>query len=172
MLANHINKPANTLDCPRSAADVYYFGMYVHDYLDNIYRNLKLASRPNQDNRKQFDASRNTCKDEIRTLIENYLNRCLGYFYKNGGPVIQAPVSDTDIQEIQPFFYKIAANFYDQLETMSYIASKGDMSANDLKVESTKYIIGLLNTMEKLYSVDEVKEAFEDLITVEKNLLQ
>jgi hypothetical protein len=174
MLANHLevnNKPASTLNCPRSAADVYYFGMFLQDYLDNIYRDLGLAGRPNQNNRKQFDPSGNTCKDEIQTLIKTYLNQCLGYFYKNGGPVIQAPVTDTDVQDIQPFFNKIAANFFDQLETMSYIASKGDMNANELKVESANYIIGLLNIMEKLYSVDEVKEAFEDLIRVEKNLM-
>lgn len=175
MLAKHgdvTNQSVNTLNCPRNAAEVYYFGMFLQDSLSHIYEDLGIAGGLAQSIRNQIDANCKTCKDEIQTLIKTYLNQRLGYFYINRGPVMQAPVSDDDVQDIQPFFNKITSNFYDQLETMAYIASKGNMNANELKMESSNYIIGLLNILERLYSVDEVKEAFEDLIEVERNLLQ
>ncbi len=161
----------NLLSCPRNGADVYYFGMLLQESVANVCKDLS-SSRPNQAGRTRLDPSRFICKNEIQTLINTYLNQTLGHFYKNGGRVMLSPVSDAEANDIQPFFQKMADNFNDYLETMAYLASKGEMNAGQLQLESSAYIVGLLGTMERLYKVEEIRDAFADLISVEKKLLQ
>jgi hypothetical protein len=92
----------------------------------------------------------------------------LWYFYNNGGPIIEAPVSEQLAKEIQPFFNRIMANLLNQLDVMMNMTANGDISASDLDDSINNNIIAMYTVMSKLFKVDEVKDAFNDLIEIRR----
>ncbi|MGS0763482.1 hypothetical protein [Syntrophomonas curvata] len=171
MLANKIQvRPTVSVTCPRCTEEVYSLGAELKDYLGQSYLDLGGRVREAQKNMLKKLATRYfENKKEITNLINADLNRDLAYFYENGGPIIEPPVTEQNIKDIEPFFYKAMANFFSQLDAMAYIVGKGEMSVTELERETYQYITGLFNIMGRLYQNPEVRKAFNELIRIEMN---
>ncbi len=72
---------------------------------------------------------------------------------------------------IQPFFNKIFVTFKNQLDLFFTMAAEGKMSTSELAAEIDNCIIGMYTALGKLYQVDDISYAFEQLIDIKKNKL-
>ena len=169
MLANKVQvKPIISITCPRCSGEVYSLGVELKGHLAQAYMDLSGRGRESQRNMLKKLAIRYfENKKEITDLINADLNRELAYFYQNGGPIIEAPVTEKDIRDIEPFFYKTIANFFSQVDAMVYVVGKGEMSVTELERETYQYISGLFNILGRLYQDPEVKKAFNELVRFE-----
>jgi len=176
MLATKIStkeKSKSTIPCPRCAEEVYSLAIELNDYLGQTY--MDLAGRIREPQRTMLKKLATRCfekKSEFTNLINDDLNRELAYFYEHGGPVIEYPVTELDIKDIQPFFNKSTSNFFSQLDAMVYITGKGEMSVAELESETYNYIIGLFTILGRLYQSAEVREAFGELVRIEMSKAQ
>jgi hypothetical protein len=169
MLADMIplrEKYNRAVTCPRSAGDVYSFGLVLYDYLTRNYTDL--ANQIKDQNRfLDLTARYNRQKKDVNELINNDLNHSLACFYETGGAVIEPPVSQLDLKDIQPFFNKTLANFYSQLDAMLYVMGKGKMTVAELEEETHNYVVGLFTILRRFYQAPEVRQAFNELIQIE-----
>lgn len=176
MLANEIStkeKPKSTIPCPRCAEEVYSLAIELNDYLGQTY--MDLAGRTREPQRSMLKKLATKCfekKSDITNAINDDLNRELAYFYEHGGPVIEPPVTEVNIKDIQPFFNKSASNFFSQLDAMVYVTGKGEMSVTELERETCNYTVGLFTILGRLYQAAEVREAFGELVRIEMSKAQ
>ena len=88
--------------CPRSADEAYSMGVKMQGFIGGIMaENISEAG-----SREEREAVKRqlAIKNRIRQLADFNLNQLLDYFYNNGGPVIEPPVSEHTAKDIQPFF--------------------------------------------------------------------
>ncbi|MDD3364832.1 MAG: hypothetical protein PHZ03_07625 [Syntrophomonas sp.] len=157
--------------CPRSVDDVYSLGVRLQYYIGAIYLELDAMNQGSKQIPYTSLALRQLeGKEEIEKLVNDNLNRLLWYFYNNGGPIIEAPVSEQVAKELQPFFNRIMANFLNQLDVMVNMTFNGDISAIDLDDSINNNIIAMYTVIAKLFKLDEIKNAFNDLISIRKAL--
>jgi hypothetical protein len=105
-------------------------------------------------------------KAEIQKLANLNLNEKLAYFYNNGGPIIEPPVSVRQAKEINGFFNRIVANYLNQMDVIINKATKVHDSLNELEVEINKIIIRMLTDLANLYQDDDIRLAFKEMISL------
>jgi len=168
---NQTEETATLGPCPRSADEVYSFGVSLQYYIGDIYLELEALTQGEQRlYYKNLALSQLNVKQEIEKLANENLNRLLWYFYNNGGPIIEAPVTDNMAKEIQPFFNRIAVNFMNQLDVLVRLASKGNMSPSEMESTINEGIIDMYTTMGMLFNTDEIQDSFNELIEIIRSL--
>lgn len=165
-----VDELINFGSCPCSVDEVYSLGISLQYYIGDIYLDLEATQGPQKFLYKKLALNQLDIKEEIAKLANANLNQLLCYFYNNGGPIIEAPVSEEMAKEIQPFFNRIAVNFMNQLDVIVSMASKGNMDPSELESAINNNIIAMYTTMRKLFQVDEIENAFNELISIRKAL--
>jgi hypothetical protein len=161
-------KIMETIPYPRCAEDVYSLGIRLQQYLADICLSLAKCRPESERNMLRIIAkSQLEHKKEMLNLMNTNLNQALAYFYENGGPIIELPVSEAEVKDIHLFFDKSVANFFSKLDTMFHINSKSEINKLDAQINSCT--IELFIMLGKLYKTIEVKEAFAELIRIKKS---
>lgn len=161
-----LNKLGN---CPRYVDDVYTLGINLHYYAGAIY--LELADLYQGYCKAQFKnlaLKELQGKQEIERFAKHNYNQLLMYFYDNGGPIIEAPVSEKMKNELQSTFDGILAEFLSQLSTVANAAAIGKMTARELAEAINSHMIATYTEISKLYGNKEIQNAFDELITIRK----
>ncbi len=151
--------------CPRSADEAYSMGVKIQGFIGGIMaENFSgVGSREEREAVKRQLA----IKNRIRQLAEFNLNQLLDYFYNNGGPVIEPPVSEYTAKEIQPFFNRIAVN---ALTQMMEAAEQYQGDLQEAVMSITDIIVSMYEAMSKLYpEANEVKTAFAEMRELHQN---
>lgn len=157
--------------CPRSADQVYSLGINVQYCIGDVYLELSsLNQEPAKSQYKNMAMRQLDGKNEIEKLANINLNRLLTYFYNNGGQVIEPPLNDEMARQIKPFFSRMADNFIKQLNIIAGMAAKNNLSGCELEHTLNETIIDMYNTMSMFFPVDEIRNAFSDLIEVRENI--
>jgi hypothetical protein len=105
-------------------------------------------------------------KEEVDRFANADLNRLLWYFYNNGGPVIENPVSERLAKELQPFFNQIVANFLSQADVLLKMTANGNIGADAMEAEINHNLIRMYSTLSKLFQVEDMGKACENLIGI------
>lgn len=167
MMNETITRP---LSCPRNAIDVYLLGVFIEDYLVNTLTELA-NKKPRNNNFITLVKSHVIRRDKMRELSKNCLNCSLAYFYANGGPIIEPPISEQYLIKVNPSFNRKIAKFSDQLNAILNIFARAN-NTEKAERELTNSIVELLARLNNLYQDAEIIEAFADLIRVETAALQ
>jgi hypothetical protein len=151
--------------CPRSADEAYSMGVKMQGFIGGIMaENISEAG-----SREEREAVKRqlAIKNRIRQLADFNLNQLLDYFYNNGGPVIEPPVSEYTAKEIQPFFNRIAMN---ALIQMMEAAEQYQGNLQETVTNITDSVVSMYEAMGKLYpETNEVKTAFAEMRELHKN---
>lgn len=156
----------NSISCPRSVEEVYSIGIKLQYLIGDIYLSLANSSKGSLKNTykamaiKQLDR-----KVEIQKLANAHLNEKLMYFYNNGGPIIEPPVSERQAKSINGFFNRIAGNHLNQLDVIISKAEGFD-GINELEGEINEIIIHMFTDLANLYQDDDIKLAFKEMICI------
>lgn len=162
---NTVGKVAYLGQCPRWVDDVYALGISLQSYISEIYFELESLSEGKQKILyRNLALSQLVAKEEIRKLADYNLNQLLAYFYNNGGPIIEPPVSEKMGHDIQPFFSRIASNFLDELDVIVKLAVKGTIDASQLDNALDNYLNAMYMTMGKLFPVPALEKAFTNMV--------
>lgn len=147
---------------PRSVDEVYSLGTKFQYYLGDVYLALNAQQGSTKNFYKEQAMKQLDIKKEIRSLANDNLNQLLGYFYDNGGPIIEPPVSEAMAKEMQPFFNRIAANTLNQISLA--IDDANVIKAENLVKMINIAIVDMYTAMSKLFKTNkEVSEAFNNL---------
>jgi len=95
---------ADPISCPRCEIDVYSLGIFIEDYLINTFMELARRNKKSDNIFEALAENHIARRDKMRELAYNSLNRSLIYFYAQGGPVIEPPVSEQYIMKATPSF--------------------------------------------------------------------
>ncbi len=166
-----VNNTAKSIPCPRCMNDVYAIGTHIQYHVGDIC--LQLADINMGDQRKQYikmAIKQSKGKNQILTLANAHLNELQWYFYNNGGRVIEDPVSKKQAREIQPFFNRIMDNFLERLDALLKLPSKVNMSAGEIEIIINEDIIDMYANLSRLFQVDEIVYAFDQLISIKNNV--
>lgn len=172
---NNHTKPYDLLadlgPCPCSVDQVYSLGVRIQYYVGDIYLELERLNQGVAKNQyKKLALSQLDGKNEVEKLANINLNKLLSYFYNNGGPIIDSPVSEQMARELRPFYIRISTNFLKQLDLIVSLASKGYMSVSELECTINNSVTEMYSAMSMLFPVDEMKEAFDDLTRVRESI--
>jgi hypothetical protein len=157
----------NPISCPCSVEEVYSIGIKLQYLTGDMY--LKYANTSKgfpKDSLKALAIKQLDRKAEIQKLANLNLNEKLAYFYNNGGPIIEPPVSVRQAKEINGFFNRIVANYLNQMDVIISKATKVNDSFNELEVEINKIIIRMLTDLANLYHDDDIRLAFKEMISL------
>lgn len=158
--------------CPRSVDQIYSLGVRIQYHIGDVYLELERVNQGTAKSQYKTLALRQLDgKGEIEKLANINLNRLLSYFYNNGGPVIEPPVSEELVQEVRPFYVRLSENFLKQLDFIVNLASKGRMNVSEIEDTINHSVAELYLTLTMLYPQDEMKKAFSDLIRVRENIV-
>jgi hypothetical protein len=156
--------------CPQSVDEVYLLGDKMQDYLGAAYNELAVLSAGPKKKIYSYLAKKQLgAKKEIETLANNNLNKLLQYFYENGGPIIEPPVSEELAREIKPFFKKIMESFLNQVDSLINKAARDEISSSDLEIEVNYQFINMYTAISRLYQAEEIQNTFNELISIKKD---
>lgn|GEM_PF-823850 len=156
--------------CPRYVDDVYSLGINLHYYVSRIY--LKLSNLFQGTRKSQF---KNLAiieikgKKQIQKLAKYNYDQLLTYFYANGGPIIESPVSEKKRNELSPAFDQIITSLATRLKIAVDKATNSQMTAKELEKFINKNIIASYAQISRLYDNEEIQKAFTELITIRKD---
>ncbi len=153
------------LSCPRYAIDVYLLGLFIEDYLVNTLTELTYR-KPRNNNFTTLVKSHMIRRDKMQGLSKNCLNCSLAYFYANGGPIIEPPISEQYLKKVNPSFNRKIAKFFGQLNAILNIFAQAS-NTEKAERELNNSIVELFAQLSYLYRDAEIIEAFADLIRVE-----
>jgi hypothetical protein len=157
--------------CPRSVDQVYSLGVRIQYHIGDIYLELERVNQGTAKSQyKKLALMQLDGKAEIEKLANINLNQLLSYFYNNGGPIIEPPVSEEMAQEVRPFYIRLSENFLKQLDFIVNLASKGRMTVSEIEDTINHSVAELYLTLTMLFPQDEMKKAFNDLIRVRTNI--
>lgn len=157
----------NKMDCPRSAEEVFSTGIKLQYLIGDMYLAAADASRGELKGKlnalamKQLDK-----KTEIQKLANLHLNEKLTYFYNNGGPIIEAPVSERQAREVNGFYNRIIDNYIHQMELVLRSVITDTESFPKLEERINEIEIRMLTDLANLYHQNEIRMAFKDLINL------
>lgn len=158
---------ANSVACPRGVDEVYSLGVSMQNYIGAIYLELTdLSKFPKKNLYTGLALHQLKVKKEIEKLGNYNLDRMLEYFYNNRGPIMEPPVSEESIREIQPAFDRNVAAFLTKIDFLVNRTFKGEMSPRDLDTEISRQIVAMYTAMRNLFHDDEMQQAFDELINV------
>ncbi len=166
---NAVNDVVKTISCPRYMNDVYTIGTDLQDYIVGSY--LELAEMNHGDLKIQYRkmaAEQIEVKQNIKDISMARLNESLWHFYNDGGPVTELPVSNLEAKEKQPFFNRIKDNFFENVQDSLALAADGSISSGKLESIINYNVIAMYINMSKLFNVDEMTQAFNQLIVIRK----
>lgn len=157
--------------CPCSVDQVYSLGVRIQYYVGDIYLELERVNQGALKNQyKKLALRQLDGKNEVEKLANLNLNRLLTYFYNNGGPIIDSPVSEQMAREISPFYIRITTNFLKQLDLIVGMASKGNFTVNELERMVNNLVTEMYITISMLFPMEEMKDAFDDLTGVRESI--
>lgn len=165
---------ASSLPCPRSANDVYFLGVSLQYCIRAKYLELDGLKSSIDKNFVVAQAARHlTIKTEIEKLAKYNLNVLLKKFYDQGGPIMEDPVSEEMVKDIQPFFDRIRSSFLQSLDEITQQTATGKLSVEDMEAEVNRQITEMYNALSRMFQPQEIREAFADLIEIRqsKNLV-
>lgn len=158
------------LTCPCRLDEVYSFGVSLHHRIAEIYSELAAV---NQGAAKMLYTSMAVKQlygnKEIEKLIKINVNNLLFNFYNNGGLVVEDLVSEQLVSEVESFFTRIMISFWEQVDIVADMTFRGKMNANELEIAIENCIISMYTAIGKLFQVEEIKKAFNDLIELRKS---
>ncbi len=153
--------------CPRYINDVYSIGTNLHYYIGDIY--LQLAEGKQGDIKQQYKTMAIVeleIKDEIQKIGNASLNEILGYFYNNGGTVVESALSYQESKAIQPFFNRILDIFTKKVDLLTVLAANGRITPGRMESIINYDLVELYSKMSKLFPVDKMVRAFDQLVTI------
>ncbi|KUG03996.1 hypothetical protein ASZ90_018585 [hydrocarbon metagenome] len=164
-----VDNETKTIPCPRNMNDVYSIGTNLQYYIGDIYLHLaELSQRDLKPQYKKMAIVELEIKQQIQEVNNARLNELLGYFYNNGGAVIEPPLTYMQSKEIQPFFTRIIDTFTSRVEDSFVLAADGSISPGRLESMINYDIIEMYTNLSKLFPVDEISKAFRQLIVIRK----
>jgi O-phosphoseryl-tRNA(Cys) synthetase len=162
---------AKSIPCPRCTSDVYSLGVSLQYCIRAKYMEIADSSHM---------AFKTVCADqvvkqmnikkEIEKVGNQKLNLLIQYFYEHGGPIMEDPVSEQIVKEIKPFFNRLMRNYINSLDEVAEKALRGKIGASELVTTINHDIINMYSAMGNLFMVDEMREAFNDLIDIREYL--
>jgi hypothetical protein len=152
--------------CPRSAEDVYALGISLQKYISSVYVELAEMNKGRKNPYTNMVLKQLVIKRKLEELSRDNLNGLLAYFYNNGGPIIEPPVSEQLAAEIQPSVNSIVSSFLTQANLLINQAVEGDLLAGDLEAEIDNKIIDMYTAMGRIFKHADMQKAFEQLIEV------
>ncbi|HCF71262.1 MAG TPA: hypothetical protein DER33_06745 [Syntrophomonas sp.] len=152
--------------CPRSAEDVYALGISLQKYISSLYVELAEMNKGRKNPYTNMVLKQLVIKRKLEELSRENLNGLLAYFYNNGGPIIEPPVSEQLAAEIQPSVNSIVSGFLTQANLLINRAVEGDLKADDLETEIDDQVMSMYTAMGRIFQNDDMQKAFEQLINV------
>jgi hypothetical protein len=161
---------AKSVPCPRRVNDVYAMGANLQYCIRAKY--LEIGDPNQKDTRalctklvsKQMDI-----KKQIEKAGQRQLNLLIQSFYEQGGPIMEDPVSEQMVKEINPFFNRLMSNFLDSLDEVTDKVSQGEMSVADMETQINRDIISMFSALGNLFAVDEMRDAFHELVQIRES---
>ena len=158
---------ANSIPCPRSANDVYSIGVSMQYCIRAKYIELDNLQRSDDKTYLEGQAAKQLAiKSEIEKLAKFNLNYVLKEFYDHGGPIMEDPVSEQMVKEIQPFFNRIMSNFLQSLDAIVHQTDLGKLSVEEMVTDVNRKICEMYNSLGSMFQIVEIKGAFSDLIEI------
>lgn len=153
--------------CPRNVNQVYSLGITLQEYIEASYLELAgMKQCPEKDLCTSLAEKQVESKQQVDVLRLANFNRLLTYFYDNGGPVIEDPVSDTQARMIMPFFTRIISNFEKHVNSVLLSAIKGKTPAKNLEACVNGILISTYSALSDLYEDKSIQNAFMELVNV------
>jgi len=158
---------ARSVVCPRSASDVFSLGICLQYCIRAKYLELAELNRGEVKVEYQQLAGQHLQeKNAMQKLAKLELNRLLAYYYDHGGPVMEAPVTEQQVKEINPFFNRIVTLFLDQLDDLFASAYNREISPRELDLAVRHQAAELHDQVARLIPVEEIKDALSELTEV------
>jgi len=157
------SEPKHSITCPHTTEDVYSIGIKLLYLIGDMYLDYANGSdKTTKSILKELALKQLNKKTEIQKLADMDLNSKLTYFYENGGPVIEPPVSEKRAKEINGFFNRIADNYLNNIEEQ--ISKANEDIIQELEVNVNHIIVRMLTDLANLYHEKEIRMAFKELI--------
>jgi len=161
---------AKSVPCPRRVNDVYSLGANLQYSIRAKY--LEIADL-DQENTRVTCTKLALKQMEIKKAIEkagkHQLNLLIQYFYEHGGPVIEDPVSEQMVKDINPFFNRLMDNFLKSLDEAADRTARGEMSVSEMETDVNHNIINMFSALGNLFMVDEMRNAFHELVEIRES---
>lgn len=160
-----------SVSCPRNVNDVYSLGVSLQYCIRAKYIELEDLNRNAAKSlcfnlaKKQLDI-----KKEIEKTAHHKLNSVIQYFYDHGGPIIENPISEQMVKEVQPFCNRIMGIFLKSLDDAADLTLNGKMSVEQFDATVNKTLYEMYGALGRLLQVDEIQQAFNDLIDIIQSL--
>jgi hypothetical protein len=168
------NKPIHNLVdsvvCPRCVDEVYALGISLQNYMCNLYLELADLNKGKANPYTNLVLEQLKIKKEIENLAKDNLNKLLAYFYDNGGPIIESPVSEQAAEQIQPYINKVVSTFNNQIDFLANRAFQGNFAASDLDGQLSECIKLMYSAMSSQFRIGAMQEAFSDLVSLREGM--
>lgn len=161
---------AKSVPCPRRVNDVYFLGASLQYCIRAKY--LEIAELNQKGTRVacgKLVTRRMDLKKAIEKAGKHQLNLLIQYFYEHGGPIIEDPVSEKMVKDINPFYNRLMNNFLDSLDEVTDRVSRGEMNLSEMETSINQDIINMFSALGNLFTVEEMRDAFHELIKIEES---
>lgn len=166
------NELAQSTPCPRSVNDVYNLGVNLQYCIGTRYR--ELADLNQNETRSaciRLAEKQMEIKKRIDKAASHHLNILIQYFYEHGGPVIEDPISEDMVKEINPFYNRLMTNFLESLDEVTEKVRCEEMSIGDMENTINRELISMYGALGNLFGVSEMRKAFHDLVEIRESVL-
>ena len=166
------NELAQSTPCPRNVNDVYSLGVNLQYCIGTRYRELADMTRNENETaciklaEKQMEIKR-----RIDKAASHHLNILIQYFYEHGGPVIEDPISEDMVKEINPFYNRLMNNFLESLDEVTEKVRSGEMSIGEMETTVNRELISMFGALGNLFGVNEMRKAFHDLVEIRESVV-
>ncbi len=156
-------EPKYSFSCPHTTEDVYSIGIKLLYLIGDMYLDYANGSdKAIKSLLKELALKQLNKKTEIQKLADADLNNKLTYFYENGGPVMEPPVSEKRAKEVNGFFNRIVDNYLKNIEEQ--ISKVNEDNAQKLEDNVNQIIVRMLTDLANLYFENEIRMAFKEMI--------
>ncbi|MGE5543397.1 MAG: hypothetical protein ACM3UW_00345 [Bacillota bacterium] len=161
---------AKSVPCPRRVNDVYALGANLQYSVRAKYLEIAdLNQKETQDACLKLAAKQMDIKKAIEIAGKHQLNLLIQYFYEHGGPVIEDPVSEQMVKEINPFLNRLMNNFLNSLDEVTERVLRGEMTVSEMETAINRDIISMFSALGNLFTVDEMRNAFHELVEIRES---
>jgi len=165
------NELAESTPCPRSVNDVYSLGVNLQYCIGARYREIaELNQKETRSDSIRLAEKQMEIKKRIDQAASHHLNILIQHFYEQGGPVIEDPVSEETVKEINPFYNRLMSNFLKTLDEVTDKVRRGEMSIGEMETTIDRELISMYGALGNLFGVGEMRKAFHDLVEIRESL--